>query len=108
MARKEGFWKLMKAPGENVMPWEEQFDRFPVSQKLPVDPLVLRALDAAEAQAQKENYFGASTCRLCHRSNGGEEFTLDNWTWPSGFRHYLTSHNVHPSTDFVKFITSLV
>ena len=97
----------MKAPGENVMPWEEQFDNFPVSQSMPVDSTILKALDVAEAQAQKNSYFGFSTCRLCRCMNGGDEFTLNNWMWPSGFRHYLTDHNVHPSADFVEFITSL-
>lgn len=90
------------------MPWEEQFEKFPVSESTPVDSLVLKALDVAEAQAQKKGYFGFSTCRLCHCANGGEEFTLHDWTWPSGFRHYLTSHNVHPSYEFVTFLTSLL
>ena len=74
MVRKEGFWRLDKAPGENTMPWEEMFDNVPVSQDEVVDPNIVQALDEAESRASMESYYGCSMCRVCGCSNGGNEF----------------------------------
>lgn len=45
-----------------------------------------------------------SLCRICGRLNGCSEFTLGEWQWPSGLRHYVEQHNVKPSDEFIEFI----
>lgn len=65
----------------------------------------LAALDRVEATAARIVYRGISMCRLCGQRNGHEALRLARWEWPAGFRHYLSEHNVRPSTEFEGFIS---
>jgi hypothetical protein len=60
---------------------------------------------------KKEDYFGFSGCRLCHKANGGTEYSVTNngqtFTFPSGLIHYYEEHNVQPSKEFYDFIMAL-
>jgi hypothetical protein len=56
-------------------------------------------------EAKKITCFGYSYCRLCGCENGSESFSLENWEWPQGFRHYLVDHLVRPSPEFDLFIS---
>jgi hypothetical protein len=47
---------------------------------------------------------GHSTCRLCGKQNGASEYTVEHWTWPEGFQHYVLEHGVRPSPHFERFI----
>lgn len=51
-------------------------------------------------------YRGMSACRICGCMNGSSESYDSVYTWPSGFGHYLTEHNVKPPQDFVDHVLS--
>ena len=75
-------------------------------------------LTKVEAKAERMGYMGLSTCRLCPnfgnsappfgKMNGSREFNLEEWTWPEGLMHYIVSHDLKPSAEFVAFIESKV
>ena len=54
---------------------------------------------------------GESSCRICSKSNGCDEYQIliDNITciFPSGYLHYLVDHNIETTETFIKFITDL-
>lgn len=52
-------------------------------------------------------YRGSSQCRCCGQSNGSHEYRYLGWTWPEGYFHYLSEHNVRPDEGFKHFILSL-
>lgn len=97
-SRREGFWSTSPScapwPAPHAAPWDGQ-------------EAFLFALARAEHKAKRIGYMGYSTCRICRRDNGSHECYLDEWCWPSGFRHYVEAHNVKPSVEFVSFITSM-
>ena len=87
------------------MPWETIYTDWPKVQPQPVGPAVLSCLKRAEDGAVVRRYLGGSPCRLCNKHTGGAEFYLADWIWPEGLRHYLTEHNVHPSREFLAFLS---
>lgn len=52
-------------------------------------------------------YYGCSFCRLCDKSNGGTEYGIDGFVWPSGYLHYLKEHNVQMEISFKQYILDL-
>jgi hypothetical protein len=44
--------------------------------------------------AKIKQYLGSSTCRICKKCNGGDEYHIDNLVIPSGYLHYIQKHNV--------------
>lgn len=57
------------------------------------------------------SYCGESTCRICGKDNGDSEYILksnnEEWTFPSGYLHYIIDHGVEPSKEFEKFMLNL-
>ena len=94
-----GFWKQHIDDGVNLMPWEQKWNQMPIENSAMKDQtdLILK-LEQIQKQydmyPHKTSYFGASKCRLCGVSNGGDEYCVDNFVWPSGYIHYLKDHNV--------------
>ena len=37
---------------------------------------------------------GLSTCRLCGKANGSQEFSDGHYLWPEGLGHYIREHGV--------------
>ncbi|BAG41518.1 hypothetical protein [Ralstonia phage phiRSL1] len=64
----------------------------------------LNKLERVESTLDPVAYRGISRCRVCGEGNGCEEFNLEGWRWPSGFRHYIEQHNVKPSSEFIAMI----
>jgi len=95
--RYEGFWRSSSRADENL-PWPQP------EAKWPERAAFLKLLDRAEAEAQRVSYRGFSHCRICGCRNGSQSFRLDVWEWPSGFRHYVTDHEVRPSPEFELFV----
>ena len=94
--RREGFWFSISEPHYPVpKPFNKEWD----GQK---DFLV--ALKRKEGKASKDQYRGMSTCRICFKLNGSEEYTLEGWVWPSGLKHYIQDHNVKPTQEFIDFV----
>ena len=97
MEKREGFWHNPNVPDNLPSPW---------GHGEPMEGLAafLEALNYAEAWAEVTRYRGPSKCRLCGCSNGSTEFNLRGWTWPVGYCHYISWHNVRPSPEFQAFI----
>jgi hypothetical protein len=93
---KEGFWYSKYEPD---LPMPKAF-KHPWKNK----DIFLSMLEKVEARAQVTAYRGWSTCRLCGRHNGSQEFEYRGWRWPEGYRHYVQEHNVIPSPAFDRFI----
>ena len=53
-------------------------------------------------------FAGFSTCRLCDKKNGSDEYVIEKngiyITFPEGIFHYYDVHNVKPSTEFYNMI----
>ena len=46
-------------------------------------------------------YKGSSTCRICNKLNGSEDYTRDGITYPSGYVHYIRDHGVVPDHSVI-------
>lgn len=94
--KREGFWQSaeephLPAPQPEALPWEGQ-------------GVFVQALSKVQASRTPRAYRGVSQCRLCGCANGHLEFALFGYVWPQGLMHYVTDHNVKPSSDFRDFI----
>lgn len=47
---------------------------------------------------------GYSHCRICGCSNGSEDLSDHVYLWPSGYVHYIESHNVRPPQAFIDHV----
>jgi len=95
----EGFWYSKDEP-HFPMP-------VPCPDRVAFKSAVLRLLSLAEEKAHCIQYRGSSSCRLCDlRRNGSYTYVLGGWAWPSGYSHYIDVHNVRPTEEFRKFLTS--
>jgi hypothetical protein len=110
--KKEGFWATrdpavdirdISPDRNNIMPGCIEYG-WPVETGRFVSDEILLWLSEAEGKAKCVQFFGGSICRICKLFNGGSQFYLDDWTWPSGYRHYLTEHTVQPSDAFRAFL----
>lgn len=96
----EGFWYSkaephLPMPEVHVKPMKDQ------------GPFV-RALVALQetGNADAAVYRGCAGCRVCGKLNGNVTYTYKGWQWPSGYLHYITDHNVHPSPEFKRLVLS--
>lgn len=93
---REGFWysdyeKDLPMPIAYKNPWNGQKE-------------FLEKLIVLEIIADSIGMRGFSRCRICGDINGSIEYSLLDWTWPAGFRHYVEVHNVKPSDAFIEFV----
>jgi len=48
---------------------------------------------------------GHEVCKICGKKIGEDIYYIDYngvaYVWPSGYKHYLTAHNVKPSASFL-------
>ena len=97
VVKYEGYWRNSKEE-VSELPW-------PTPERSWTGRLAFLALlESAEANAERVAYRGISLCRICRCKNGNAALQLENWDWPSGYKHYLVDHDVRPSADFEKFI----
>ncbi|MBD3408403.1 MAG: hypothetical protein GF411_19930 [Candidatus Lokiarchaeota archaeon] len=100
--REEGFWsdnpEQEPWPMEREAPWDGQSD---FVMMLGAVENALKTSDLGKIVA----YRGYSHCRICDQLNGSKEYHYNEWIWPQGFKHYIESHNVMPSQDFMDMIT---
>lgn len=62
-----------------------------------------------DSSVEKDQFKGYSSCRFGDKPhNGSAEFHVgkgnDKISWPEGYLHYVTKHNVIPSREFYKFV----
>jgi len=101
-----GFWKesahMGWIPGARV--WTELPVANTSSLSSDQQTQLIHLLKRAEQVANRTEYFGFSTCRLCGICNGGEEFEWKGFVWPSGYMHYLLEHHVQMDERFEAFL----
>lgn len=98
----EGFWRSDEEPDLPIpQPSEDVWFK---NNKV----AIISSIKNIQRIIAPKAYKGSSTCRLCGKLNGSEEyFCADStnpkqiWTWPSGFLHYIEEHNVCPSEAFL-------
>ena len=64
----------------------------------------LALLAIVQSKSGRRHFKGWSTCRICGKRNGSTTFTYKGYSWPEGYEHYISAHNVRPTQDFVDFI----
>lgn len=61
-------------------------------------------LDSGEI---RNTYREFVSCRLCgSRIGSHQELTDGTWVWPSSLSHYVKTHSIRPSSDFLKHVYS--
>jgi hypothetical protein len=89
----EGFWDKSNKPIPVKFVGRKQF---------------LKQLAAVEKVADTTHYKGWSNCRVCDCHNGSIEYYItangEQWTWPSGYSHYVEEHKHVPTSKFIMFI----
>jgi hypothetical protein len=85
---------------------------YPVDSGIKVDKVFLQNLEHIKQFCKIECYYGASFCRLCNISVGGNEYSFRSegktYTFPEGIVHYYTVHNVQPSEEFVEAVEQYI
>lgn len=57
--------------------------------------------------AIKDGYLGPTTSRITGERLGWAEYELDDWIWPGDFaEHYVRTHRVKPTDEFLTFVKS--
>lgn len=98
--RAVGFWQSapdddLPHPSEFVdSSWDEN-ERLRVAE-------ALRALNFPGLVTH--TFRGRSRCRICGEPNGASEHFTDEYTWPDGYAHYIGSHGVKPTDEFINWI----
>ena len=49
-------------------------------------------------------YLGESVCVICGAQNGSLELSDGTYSWPEGFAHYVSAHNVRPPIEFERHV----
>ena len=89
-----GYWRTIRFDVFNKLPWP-QIAKKTLSQTKTIEQAKL----VLEKYGWKEHYFGQSHCRLCNKvANGNGEYLISyqgtTWVIPTGYFHYLETHNV--------------
>lgn len=99
-----GYWASHKDSNRDMYngkyPWPEDFidPDWDSSEKA----IIVSYLNKGESC---NHYKGYSCCRICGKTrNGSSERTDGKYTWPEGFVHYVSEHNVKPAQEFIDHI----
>lgn len=103
-----GFWKFILKPNENIMPWDKSWSLTPIENSATIDQShYITKIKNLEKHAICDSYRGISICRICGHGNGCDEYTFNNFCWPSGYIHYLEDHNVAINPTFQLFLDKI-
>ena len=69
-----------------------------------MDTEFIEKLNQVLQKSTSTMYMGESLCRLCNIRNGNSEYSIGEFTLPSGALHYYKDHNVSPSAEFREYI----
>lgn len=87
-------------PKENDKPWDGQ-EQF-LKKLLVINKLTILVI----YDLKKKDY---ENCRLCGEFNVYTKgFMLKNMNWNNTLPHYITVHNLKPTTEFINFVTNYV
>lgn len=104
--KREGFWRTHETENVSGLPWPVAGEPWEDVSRVAGQSAFLDKLAVTERHAGSAGYRGHSNCRLCGIANGSRTFILDDWQWPSGYRHYVEVHNVRPSPEFERFVNA--
>ena len=95
----EGYW---------YSEYEKQYPKpIPNTIDISIKQQFIEKLKKIQLHAHEVAYMGSSKCRLCDICNGSTEFNHKGWIWPIGYLHYIETHNVSPSKDFINFVINI-
>jgi hypothetical protein len=112
----EGYWKESSFVFEKILSDGSVFRReIPPKTNYPIPiPNVLteeesqtiyRLIKEKEKGANCYGYMGISASRITGERLGNEEYESDEWIWPGDFaEHYVLTHKVRPTEEFLKWI----
>lgn len=94
----EGYWRRTEEKDDTGLPFPviqdvESYDR----------SAFMEVLQLLEDKADRQHYRGWSMHRLTNKPNGSIEFTLNDWSWPEGYKYYILM-GVPPSQKFYAFV----
>ena len=95
----EGYWYSEYAP---------QYPK-PIPNELNEEEalLIYNKIIEKEKQAKKIYYKGLSFSRITNEILGNVEYELNDWKWTGDLaEHYVLTHKVKPSDEFLKFINN--
>lgn len=85
----------------------KQWTKMPIENSAVKDQsVIIEKIKLLQKLAEMSAYRGYSYCRICDKSNGCQEYDLDNYVWPEGYLHYLEHHNVAVDEEFEKYVNS--
>jgi hypothetical protein len=90
--------------------WSEPEDN-PEVLDTKIDDTFLAKLTIVEKYSYRQECSEYSVCRICNKSDNGDSdiTTYDMlFVFPSGYRHYLEEHNVHPPKKFYEYVINFV
>lgn len=84
---------------------------FPVANELTEEDAnaIADVIQKCESIAIEHRYRGMSASRITGEYLGCIEYELDAWSWPGDFaEHYVRTHRVKPSDEFLTFVKSKI
>jgi len=85
-------------------------ENHPIVGKFTGQKQFLKQLKYVSKEAESSYLKGEFSCVFCNTGVGSKKLSLsldkEHWSWPSGYSHYITDHNVIPSSDFIRFIAA--
>lgn len=103
--RKVGFWRETEAVERPpILPWPA--DSIDPTWTGPERDALISYITRKEFRSI--GYMGISDCRICGTDNGSYDFSDGEYTWPEGFAHYISEHNVKPPQAFLDHVKARV
>lgn len=116
MKRIEGYWKEYPAVVEFTLSNGLIFRKEMPAKTTYPDPIpntltqkeaetIYTLIVEKQTQAEVVSYMGSSKSRITGEPLGNKEYQTEEWIWPGDFAyHYVLTHRVKPSEDFLKWI----
>lgn len=93
----EGYWYSKHSP-EYPMPIPDQLADDDAAK-------IYNLIRDKEKNATITSYRGCSVSQITGQMLGNSEYDLNGWIWPADFApHYVLTHKVKPSDEFLEFI----
>lgn len=66
-------------------------------------------IEKCQEIATENRFRGISASRITGEGLGCAEYELDDWAWPGDFaEHYVRTHRVKPTDEFITFVKSKI
>lgn len=94
--------------------WNDRYNSYP-EYPMPVANVLTKdeaneiadMIEKCQTMATETRYRGITVSRITGEYLGCAEYELDDWSWPGDFaEHYVRTHRVKPTDDFLTFVKS--